>query len=856
MKPAGVVCLLALSLCGPAAAEKRESVFFPKAVVERAQANARAFDWAARIQKKAVADAERWRALSDEQLWRFMFGPAITRTHMVWSSGYCPACRKPMPMYDWKIDAWERPWKVKCPHCNQLFPKNDFEAYYRSGFDEHGVFDPKKANRALLVNLEHPAADDPQRGFGVDDGEGYVEGDKRWRFIGAYLLYGQWSQLIEAGVKALSTAYTVTGDPVYAHKAGVLLDRVADLWPTFDYATQGLVYERVRYGGGMSGYVYYSIESAYNAMELVTAYDKIFDGIRDDGELVKFLGGKDSSKSSFAAVQRNIEDRILRHVLANPFKIRTNYPGAERTLSLIRTVLDWPANREELRGEVDEIVRRSTLVDGLSGEKGLNSYATMAPRLVGEVLEEYARIDPGMLAEMLARNPKLKETYHFHVDTWMGKRYYPYSGDAGSYARQADHYAGLTFSADDTADAVSPFSFLRHMWKATGDPLFGQIAWEGNGGKADGLPRDIYAEDAGAMPGEVSKVVAASGAWPKVGSVNKKEWRLGILRHHGAPDQAVWMDYDSVPEGALKNHYHLDAMNIGLVAKGLDVMPEFGYPAVQFGDWHTKQALWHRKTAAHNTVVVDGKDQFGGATEATLWHTEGPVQVIRASSPAQFKGTEYERTVAMVETGPKDFYVLDVFRVAGGRDHAKFTHSNFAAATTAGLKLAAAGESFYGPEMMVRNLQVDRQPAAEGWSVDWAMEDKYGYRQAGAAPLHLRYTDLTRGAEAYTGETWTVESSTSSNELWIPTVMVRRRAGGADGGPLRSAFVSVLDPYEGAAPQVKRVRRVDREGDGAVRVIVELADGRRDVLVSDAGGVTWERRDARGRVTARGAAVR
>ncbi len=54
-------------------------------------------------------------------------------------------------------------------------------------------------------------------------------------------------------------------------------------------------------------------------------------------------------------------------------------------------------------------------------------------------------------------------------------------------------------------------------------------------------------------------------------------------------------------------------------------------PAVQFGDWHTPQAIWHKKTAAHNTVVVDGRDQAGGATECTLWSAGGPLQAVRAA---------------------------------------------------------------------------------------------------------------------------------------------------------------------------------------------------------------------------------
>jgi len=60
-----------------------------------------------------------------------------------------------------------------------LFPTNDFEAYYRSGLDEHGVFDPKRADRALLFNTQHPDPNDPLHRFGVDDGTGYAEGENR-----------------------------------------------------------------------------------------------------------------------------------------------------------------------------------------------------------------------------------------------------------------------------------------------------------------------------------------------------------------------------------------------------------------------------------------------------------------------------------------------------------------------------------------------------------------------------------------------------------------------------------------------------------------------------------------------------
>ena len=779
------------------------------------------------MQRRIVDQARPWEKFSDTELRDLMFGATITRSHHVWSAGYCPKCGKPVPMYDWEIDAIERPWKVRCPRCRELFPKNDFYRFYRSGLDEQGVFDPKRADRSLLFNADHPGAADPLRNFGVDDGEGYVEGGHRWHFIGAYLLWGQWAQLVLDGIARSSAAYAVTGDAAYAHRAGILLDRVADLWPTFDFGAQGLVYERARYGGGTAGYVSYSIDSAYDARKLALAYDQIFEALPGD------------------ARRKRIEDRILRDVLKHPEKIRTNYPGREGTLAMIKTVLEWPRNRAEVMAAIDGIVAESTAVDGVSGEKGLNGYAAIAPRFLADFLEHYLRAEPGLLSGLLERHPKLRDTYRFFVDTWFARQYYPHIGDTGTVGTRDTQYAGVLFHRGEAAGKmetnprVSPYTYLWRFYKATGDPVYLQILRQGNGGGVEGLPYDIYAEDPEAIVADVERVVAREGAWPKLASVNKREWRLAMLRSAANPDAgAVWLDYDSVPNCKLKGHYHYDAMNLGLYAKGLDLLPEFGYPAVQFGDWHTPQALWHGMTAAHNTVVVDGKNQAGGESATTLWADGKRFRAIRASSPDQYRGGVYERTVAMVNTGPSDFYVFDVFRVAGGNDHAKFTHGYFGALSTGGLSLKPAPE--YGHSTLMRDFRMDPHPSP-GWSVDWKVEDKYGYLPAGS-DVHLRYTDLTTGGRAYTLESWTVRSPTSTEEFWIPTVMTRRE------GPA-STFVSVLEPYE-KARILGNIRRLALPDDGDAAVEIELADGGKDVVAAMGGELTFFRRDGTGKVVA------
>ena len=112
-------------------------------------------------------------------------------------------------------------------------------------------------------------------------------------------------------------------------------------------------------------------------------------------------------------------------------------------------------------------------------------------------------------------------------------------------------------------------------------------------------------------------------------SVNKQEWHLAILRSGKGKDaRAMWLNYD-----AGGGHGHCDGMNLGLFAKGLDLMPDFGYPPVNFGGWDSPRAVWYRMTAAHNTVTVDGQNQVWAAGKTTLWADGKSFHAIRASAP-------------------------------------------------------------------------------------------------------------------------------------------------------------------------------------------------------------------------------
>ncbi len=821
--------VIALAQAQPAVPAKQGSTFYPASLFTTARENIARHAWARAMRDRVIEGAEPWMAFSDDELWAMMFGNTITRSWMVWSNGHCPACRESVPMYNWQMDALARPWTVRCPHCSEVFPKNDFRAFYRSGLDEQGIFDPGRADRSLLFNREHPDPADPLHAFGVDDGEGYVDGDRRWRFIGAYLIYGQWKQAVLGGIRNLAAAYVVAGDQRYAHKAGVLLDRVADLYPTFDFGKQGLVYE----GRGAAGYVSTWHDACEETRELALAYDQVFEGLRDDEELVRFLSrkaadfGLSNPKASFADVQRNIEDRILRDAIANSSKISSNYPRTPIALATMTATLAWPENRDAVYTMIDDMLGRATAVDGVTGEKGLAGYSSYVIQGLGQFLEQFARIEPGFLEHWAGRQPRLRQTYRFHIDTLCLGRYYPLSGDTGSFARPVGHYVGLTVTPDPGV-TPSMFAFLWRLCELTGDAAYVQTLYRENGSSTDGLPHDLFATDPQAFQQGVAAVIGREGLLPRLRSVNKEQWHLAILRSgHGGNARAAWLDYDS---GG--GHSHADGMNLGLFAKGLDLMPDFGYPPVQFGGWGSPRARWYTMSAAHNTVVVDGENHANAAGRTTLWADGKRFHAIRASAPALIGGEQFERTVAQVDVSERDFYLVDVFRVAGGTDHAKFVHSHFGRITPHGLSLQPADDYGHGTQM--RSFRHDPGPAP-GWSVDWAIDDRHGLLPPGR-DVHLRYTDLTEGAEASTAEGWVVAGIyDSSKELWIPRLMVRRKA---ETAPLRSTFVAVIEPYEGAS-RIASIRRLPLQGPGPsagpdnhVAVEITLADGRRDLLVT------------------------
>jgi hypothetical protein len=125
-------------------------------------------------------------------------------------------------------------------------------------------------------------------------------------------------------------------------------------------------------------------------------------------------------------------------------------------------------------------------------------------------------------------------------------------------------------------------------------------------------------------------------------------------------------------------HEHADNLSLILFQHGRELLSDLGYT-------HTRQRAWTLATAAHNTVVIDGRNQGpakrGEPTDGSLLYYDARdprVQVAAADGKRGYPGLAetYRRTVVSVEAGSGRRYAIDLFEVEGGSVHDYFLHGN------------------------------------------------------------------------------------------------------------------------------------------------------------------------------------
>jgi len=307
-------------------------------------------------------------------------------------------------------------------------------------------------------------------------------------------------------------------------------------------------------------------------------------------------------------------------------------------------------------------------------------------------------------------------------------------------------------------------------------------------------------------------------------------------------------------------HSHYDCLGIFLWACGQEIASETCYRGAEGG-----VKGWNRSTAAHNTVVIDEKDQYhynqgvfrreelqaqpiplyprytyahlrGAYSDnngrLTLWDTvDTDVQVAEVDGVQAYRFTVpdvkvYRRTLMLVRMDEKHFYIIDIFRVKGGKTHDWMFHGNLEkvykvklSGTDAKMPALVKKEGTLGKYL--NNLRIipgwDKNVVAEFSAGDGATLRTI---MAGAPGTEVILADGP--AMRLDPEPRTKTTNTGKKSLFL---CIRRS------GP-ENVFVAVHEAYKDK-PVVKDISLVDVKGPDTFAVGLRvILDGREDLVLS------------------------
>lgn len=841
----GLVLVATVALAPSVAATREYGGRYTRERIANLRANCERHAWAQAQRTAAVRAAEPWVALDDDTLWRMVPGQKLPRTIDVsWRAGQrvgCPLCGNKIHAqggnYPWKVDVWKLPWKVTCPVDGTVFPTNDFGRYYASGIDEAGVFDPERANRKLLVNAEHPDPADPKHTWGVDDGYGWTdEQGHRFLFV-AYYAWQYWSQL-QRGLEALSNAWLYTGERRYGHKALILLDRIADVYPDYDWAP----YAKLSYyhsdGGSGRGKIEGAIWECGTLERFATAIDRALSATVDDPELYAFLADRAKrfrtprAKGTRELLVANLDEGILRTGAQAVFdgRINGNEGMHQSALAMAAIALDTEPETgqwldwlfEPGGGHIPGTVIGRIDRDGV-GDEAAPGYALSWGINLGQVadlLHDYQGYDRHDVYRDL---PTFAATFGAPWRLVVGGLATPNIGDAGS--------CGTLGMVGVSAQR------LARGWQVLRDPELALGAWRANGNQAAGLGRDIFSADPDRVAREIAEVVQKTPPSDRSSGRNLAGYGLASLSFGGGREGShLWLYY-----GRNGGHGHLDRLNFDLYYHGLCLLPDHGYPEYT-SNWPQRMFVT-RNTLSHNTVVVNQSPQkvtWVGHPE--LFYQGDEFGAVRVDSREVYDGLDqYQRTLAFVRIGETDGYAVDVFRVRGGQDHLYSLHGPPGPVTVTGAALTRQPTGTYaGPDQPFQApvkgtatygyswfVNVERAARPGPVTVDW--QAQAGYRGVtDKDDIHLRYHSLTPLDDLALADTQPPQNKRGNPE-YLRYLLAHRT-----GDNLASTFVGVIEPYTGQ-PVLAAVKRLEVTAEptaDAVALSITLADGAVDYLLT------------------------
>ncbi len=594
------------------------------------------FPTAKKIAEGIVERAEVWAALEDQFLHELPPPADIHRGFQTSFDG-CPIHGEAVfrsPGGPWKVNVLKRPWKIQCSVGGEEYPSNDFMEYYRT------------KDRSVLT------------GEFADDGTGWDPGDGRAKsWFVAHYCFRLWHEILPA-LKDLSRAYLITGEARFGRKGAILMDRLAELFPTMDYATQS--WYGLNYLKGYTGRFLYAVQESFNIGMYAEAYDNLFPALQGDAEVHAFLGKGPEE------LVRHVEENLVRQCVRDIWegKIRGNYGLHQASAVNALVVLDDPEFTawalEKLSGFTGAGPTTAVWAYGVEGwDHALDNFlfrdGVSFEVAIGYSLGCWTKymLDTDLVLEKLGAQ-RLPEEHVRALGSW-SRRLACWNGKMPAIA---DTGASVTYPSMD-------LSSMQRFYRGYRWPEYARALLDADvvGEKRFADFEDLFQESL--TREELEKAAGGLPCWPEesdhLGGVG-----FAVLRSGREEDQlAVAVQYGRANSG----HAHRDRLGLEVIAGGKPVVPDTGYPT--HAAEHPDPPVWEKNTVSHVTVVVnerrqDTNDEGRLERFAALPH----VQHLEVSSPRAYLDVEmYRRAVTVVELAPDLQVMVDLFRVKGGWGH-------------------------------------------------------------------------------------------------------------------------------------------------------------------------------------------
>jgi len=257
--------------------------------------------------------------------------------------------------------------------------------------------------------------------------------------------------------------------------------------------------------------------------------------------------------------------------------------------------------------------------------------------------------------------------------------------------------------------------------------------------------------------------------------------KLGYLRS-GPTGRASALVLSATDWGG---HHHRDSLSLYYWQQPHELLSDLGYL------WDHPKSSMTRRTLAHNTVMVDAQEQItrGRGGRFTLFQPSGKIKVMEAESTAYPQAELYRRTVAQIEHEPGRQYVVDIFRVRGGKKHEYVMHgpNNDLQIEGPTMKPVSKNEQPFD----LQNVRASSEEAS--WKITWKLANT------------MRFQVIwpnQKGRTSFLGDGWGQRDYRNSDVGATLPYIVRRAAA----GKRPTVFVAAI---EGFAPDGAVVKGIE-----------------------------------------------